>query len=125
MAKKERISKTTEWLMIGTALFYDVVSLIPFGNWITFVLTPLTFGTWFLVHDAGWVGFFNYKKAGTDVTVYIIEAIPAVSLLPGITVRVFRAVKMIQLEDREHNEKQSSRSVVGRIGPRSIQQKAA
>ena len=120
---RERISKVTEWLMFGTAVFFDLLSIIPIVNWIIFVLTPLTFGLWFLMHNAGWVGFINTKKLKGDVAIYIIEVIPVLSMLPGITIRIYRSIKMIQSEDKEYNKKQSEKnkrnSVAGRAGASS------
>lgn len=106
--------------MLTVALIFDLLSIIPVVNWVIFILTPLTFGLWFALQGAGMVGVFNTKKAASEVGIYAIEFIPVVSILPGIFVRIYRTIKMIQLEDKEHNkgaQRQNSDPVIGRIGP--------
>lgn len=107
MQKRERITKTVEYLMLGTALFFDLLSIIPIVNIVSWILDKLTFGMWFLIRGAGFVGFFNSKKPASETLMYIAGFIPVLSILPEVTVRVFRSIKMIQSEDKEYNLKRA------------------
>lgn len=106
MEEKNRIPKTVEYLMIAVALFYDLLSFIPIVNIVTWILDKLTFGMWFFMRGAGWVGFFNAKKPTSETLLYIAGFIPILSMIPEVTARIYRSIKMIQYEDKEHNRKQ-------------------
>lgn len=111
---KEPITKGTEMLMIGTAIFYDVLQilfglilgatgigapLVPvFDNAIN-IVALLTFSVWFWAKGRS---FFRGRKKALRLIAMGTEVLP---LVPGWTVSVWVTVKMLQSEDKEraHN----------------------
>ncbi|TSC84537.1 MAG: hypothetical protein G01um101417_202 [Parcubacteria group bacterium Gr01-1014_17] len=101
----QRIDSTTGGAMIGVALLFDAVNaglnLIPFLGQILSVLVSIvaycTFGFWFLKRG---VGFANPKRAVTFFGSGVIEAIPVLNILPGVTLGVALTIAMVQLEDK-------------------------
>ena len=95
--KPQRIDNIIAGLMIFTALIFDVLSIIPWVNIITDIAAILLFGLWFMLLG---VGFMNPRRIATWATAGIIEAIPILSILPGITVGVAATIFMVKLEDK-------------------------
>ena len=102
---QERIPNDIKFAMIAVALLFDVVNaslnLIPFLGQILSVLVSIvaycTFGFWFLKRG---VGFANPKRAVTFFGSGVIEAIPVLNILPGVTLGVALTIAMVQLEDK-------------------------
>lgn len=100
-----RIDTGTGAMMIAVALLFDTmnagINLIPFLGQILGVLVSIvaycTFGFWFMKRG---VGFTNPKRAVTFFGSGLIEAIPILNVLPGVTVGVVLTVLMVQFEDK-------------------------
>lgn len=95
--KPQRIDNITAGLMITVAVVFDLISLIPVVNIISAVAATLIFGLWFLLLG---IGFANPKRIATWATGLLVEAIPFLSILPGLTIAVAVTIFMIKLEDK-------------------------
>lgn len=93
---KSKIDNTTASLMIGTALFFDVLSVIPIVNFFSSFFAFMTFSVWFMIKG---VGLINPKKLATPVISVIIELIPAVSAIPSITLTILVTISIIKKEE--------------------------
>ena len=91
--------------MIAVALLFDAmnagINFIPFLGQILSVLVSIvaycTFGFWFMKRG---VGFANPKSAASFFGSGLIEAIPVLNILPGVTIGVALTIAMVQLEDK-------------------------
>lgn len=100
-----RIDTGTGAMMIAVALLFDTmnagINLIPFLGQVLSVLISIfaycTFAFWFMKRG---VGFANPKRAITFFGSGLIEAIPVLNILPGITIGVVLTVLMVQFEDK-------------------------
>jgi hypothetical protein len=95
--ESSRIPETTAFLMIGTALFFDLLSIVPVVNWIAAIFAWMTFGLWFLMRG---VGFINPKKLATWGVAALIGLIPALSAIPELTLAVAVTIMLVRAEDR-------------------------
>lgn len=91
---KRRISNTSAALMIGTALFYDVLQIILTFFFIGVVLNPfitiwavLTFSLWFKIKGLSLIKKQGAKKIATLIGSFIIELSPF-SFVPTIAIGV-------------------------------------
>ncbi len=96
---KERISKEKGWMMIGTAVLFDVIGLIPFVNIAADIAYLMLFPAWFYMLGASFV-----KKPSMlwwTIATSAVGFIPVIStFLPELTVGVVRNVLYVQREDR-------------------------
>lgn len=91
--------------MVVVALLFDLVNaavnLIPFLGQVFSILISIvgycTFGLWFMKRG---VGFVDPRKAASFFGSGIIEAIPILNILPGLTIGVFLTILVVQLEDK-------------------------
>ena len=91
--ERREITKITMGLMVGVALFYDVIQagldLLPFVGWILSPLVSipafLTFYIWFKIYGRN---FMTPKRALAMGAGVIIEMIPILNILPGWTIAV-------------------------------------
>lgn len=84
--------------MIGTAIFLDLISIIPAANWVSTVANIFIFPFWFILR--GVVFFKNPKILKRSLLVVALEAIPFVSIVPAISAGVFQTVSSVQKEDQ-------------------------
>ena len=98
-AKKEpRISSTQASLLVGTAVIFDLISFIPaIGQALSLVGSVVVFSIWFLILR---VPLVSPKKLVTWATAGLVEAIPLISALPGITTGVILMIAITRTEDR-------------------------
>lgn len=103
--KKERISKTMGWCMIGTAGFIDLLEALFTVLLIGAVLNPIIsvcadviFLIWFWTLGVTFVK--KPKNLATMGIQAIIGLIPGADALPELTVGVFILVKLTQSEDK-------------------------
>lgn len=100
-----RISKTTGILMLIVAVFFDLlnagVNLIPVaGQIMAELITIFAYCClWFWFSLKG-VSLVSKKRAFRFFGASIIEIIPILNVLPGITLSVFLTIAQVQLEDR-------------------------
>jgi len=92
-----RISKGLLRSMVLVAILFDILSLIPLVNIIVSIFAWMTFSFWFWIHGVKYTS--NAKNLFYLATGLIIEALPFASILPAITVAVWRIAKSAQLED--------------------------
>lgn len=96
--KEPRISGTQASLLVGAAVIFDLISLIPaVGQAIATVGSIVVFSIWFLVLG---VPLVSPKKLVAWVSAGIIELIPLISALPGITAGVILMIAITRTEDR-------------------------
>ena len=104
MDQEYRISKLGGGIAISIAFFIDLVqmglALLVIGGVLnTFVISPivyLSFWTWLKLKG---VKFLDKKNATTVISGAIIEAIPFINALPGLTVSITRIILNTRLED--------------------------
>ncbi len=81
-----KITLSDAKVMLGVAIFIDLISIIPFANFVTIFIGNATFWLWFRVKG---VQYVNRKAVGSLGIGLIIELIPIVSALPALTFQVF------------------------------------
>lgn len=115
---QQSIPPTKAGLMIGVALLFDFIGLVlgvanfvipGFGSLLSggvSFLGYLTFMLWFQT-----LGFsvFTVRRASRFFGGALIEAIPIINMLPGVTLSVFLSISMINLEGKS--------SIVGKVLP--------
>ena len=89
--------KSLLFFMIAVAVIFDLLSLIPFVNIVVDVVAILTFGLWFAIKG---LGFLNPRRFATMMVTVIVEAVPALSVLPAFTASIIATILMIKSEDR-------------------------
>lgn len=85
MAEKKELKNTTIALMVGTAVFFDVLQwLLAFilMDWLAGFFAFLTFYVWFKIYG---MNFMTPKRVATMGTALIIEVIPVLAALPAWT----------------------------------------
>lgn len=100
MAKK--VDTVEVILMYLVAGMFDLLSLIPIVNWLVFLFAWPTFLLWFYFKGIK-IGF-GQKNAVTFLGVSLIEAIPALSMLPSWIALVFFKVTLPALEKTVTNK---------------------
>ncbi len=109
--KEMRIDWITGFLMITTAVFFDLLSLIPIVNIFVDVIAALTFGLWFILKN---VPLINPRRLATALIALIIEAVPAISALPAITIGVIIIILTVIVEDKTGIEIPLSKKPIGK-----------
>ncbi len=87
MENKKSLSNTTIGLMVGVALFYDVLQwflAFIFMGWIVIPIAYLTFLLWFQMHG---LRFFTSKRATSMGVGAFLEFVSA-GIVPSITFNV-------------------------------------
>lgn len=64
----------------------------------------LLFTFWFMFKGVNMWSFRSMQRVIVNLTAAVVELIPLVNLLPGISLMVWRHVKLSQMEDRVKNE---------------------
>ncbi|MCR4274631.1 MAG: hypothetical protein NUW02_01090 [Candidatus Campbellbacteria bacterium] len=96
--KPKRIDSTTRYLLIGTAIIFDLISIIPVvGQFLAIGGAGITFYIWFKTLG---VSFISPKRIVTTAVEYIGEAIPVVSALPLITTGTIIMIVLTDIEDK-------------------------
>jgi len=83
------LSPSTKKKMIAVALLLDLISLIPVANFATTAAAPLIFSWWFKKCGCN---PFGPKKVVNYIIGLVVEIIPIISFLPGITFTVVRNI---------------------------------
>ncbi|MBU6323651.1 MAG: hypothetical protein KGI41_03315 [Patescibacteria group bacterium] len=130
--KRERISLVTAGFMTGIALLLDAfqaivsiamgvtaaatagvgatvgVPIMFLTDWMVDMVAGVGFWVWFLLCDVN----LNGKNAGAIITntvlSAVIEAVPLLDVLPGITFGVVRTILLVRAEDALYNESRNS-----------------
>ncbi len=97
-----RISKTTGAMMMTLAIICDILSIIPIVDDIVAILYLLIFFVWFSIKGVPYFSSSNFK---TQIAVAIVEFIPLVSILPGISYSVFKRIATSRVEDKLNSSK--------------------
>ncbi len=120
--KEPRINSTQAALLVGTAVVFDLVSLIPaIGQAIATVGSAVVFCIWFLILH---VPLISPKKLLTWSLAYLVELVPVLSALPGITTGVILMIAITRTEDRLGVQVLSSKGlanpsqIAGQLKPR-------
>ena len=98
---RRRISNTTASILLTVAIFFDVLSLVPFLDIAIDFIAWLVFFLWF--YHLG-VGLTSPKKLAAPVISFFIEIIPGLSILPSISLAVAASIGIITLEDYRNKE---------------------
>lgn len=84
-------------LMIIVGLILDLASIIPGINFFVDFVAVLVFGIWFYVLG---MGVINSKKLAGPIAAVIVEAIPAISIIPSITLSIIITYFLIKAENK-------------------------
>lgn len=118
--KKQRVTFGLVFLMEGTALLFDAVSIIPFANIVVVPAAAFTFWLWFKIHGID-IGFTSPKRLLTMSTGSLIEIIPVISALPGWTAAVGITLGLVYFEDKTGLKIPGAGTA--KVGGRSVMQK--
>ena len=90
--QESKISESQKWLMFGTAIFFDVISLISLIpiigwvlGWVVWAFAFMTFWLWFKING---LSFSKPKNLLSFFGGSVIELIPILNILPGWTVMI-------------------------------------
>lgn len=89
----------------AAAGFFIAPTLYVFGSYAASITAFLFFTLWFLFRGVYIWSFGNSKKVVVNLFSVVVENIPLVNLLPGISLMVWRHVRIAQMEDKKKNEK--------------------
>jgi hypothetical protein len=116
-AARVRISRTSKYLMLATAAFFDTLQgifslflFVPFVgivviplNWMFNTASYMTFYIWFKMHSVQFAG--NIRKGGWFFGSLMLEALPISGALPWLTIGVWRIIRATEKEDAEATKK--------------------
>lgn len=91
-----RIDTTTAVFMVIVAVFFDLISIIPGLNIVSLIFGNGILGFWLFTKG---VGLMSGKKIATWGIETLVEAIPALSAFPSITIGVIVIVAITRTED--------------------------
>lgn len=118
---KPQISESNKWLMLGTAIFFDVislVSLIPAIGWIlgflVWLFAFMTFWLWFMMNGQNIISFSNPKKLISTVLGSIIEATPF-GFIPAWTFLILYLTRVEKMVDKVVKQVPGGSSVIGSV----------
>lgn len=95
---RNRFNTIEKIIMVFLALFFDLLSIIPFLNILINVLAWFIFSLWFTIN--GLPPNSYYKVTGTAVLAFVIGLVPFVSILPEITTSIVVILTIIHMEDK-------------------------
>lgn len=96
--KQPRITNTSAFLMVGTAIVFDLISIVPvIGQAVAVVGSAIVFLIWFLILR---LPLISPKKLLTIALSYLGESVPAISVLPLITLGVILMIVFTRAEDK-------------------------
>jgi hypothetical protein len=114
----QRITKTTAAFMIVVAVFFDLLQLLLTVLLIGIVLNPaidvvafLTFYLWFKLKGVSLTS--SNKQLIATVSGYIVEIIPILNALPGITIATIARIIVVKTEDTLLKNNGTISAVVG------------
>lgn len=84
-------------------------ALYTIGSFISVFFGYIFFTVWFFMKGVNIWSFDSTERVGVNLLAGIIELIPMINILPGITVMVWRHVKISQKEDRVKNTEQAKK----------------
>lgn len=115
---ESKISESQKWLMLGTAIFFDFISLINLLpiigwvlGWIVWLCAFMTFWLWFMMCG---VKFSKPKNLFSFGGGSIIEFIPGLNVLPAWTATVFYITRVEGMINKATNAVPGG-SVVGSV----------
>jgi hypothetical protein len=91
--KGSRIGIASMVMMPAVALFFDLISFIPFVGALAWVVFT------FWLHLLG-VELWSARKFATMGTSTIMELIPVLSVLPTVTIGIIAIIIMVKFEER-------------------------
>lgn len=83
--------------MTMLSIVLDLLSIIPGVNWLTEIVAVIVYGIWFYILG---LGVISLRKFVAPIIGLIIEAIPAISALPTITISIWVLYAMIRAEEK-------------------------
>jgi hypothetical protein len=90
-AKQKRLRKRDTALLIGTALLFDLLSLIPGENVLVSIFGQSVIP--FIFSRYG-INVFSFKNSVPYVVGFIVEVIPGASILPAFTLETLIIIYM-------------------------------
>lgn len=104
--KEPKISKETAWMMITVAIFFDLISflinLIPIVGQVISIAIPIvaypTFFLWFMLKG---VKLMTTKRIAAMGGGFVVEVIPLVNMLPGVTASVVFTILSTKVKEVE------------------------
>ena len=98
--KKEKgLTITTVWFMIAVALFYDALQWLLVWIFMSWIVTPLFYLTFWLWFKTKGLNFFSLKRAKMLGAGAIIELIPGLDALPSCTFMVARIALDLKIQE--------------------------
>jgi hypothetical protein len=107
---EERIGQMTKYMLLTVAILFDgaqfLVAFIPVFDVIADFILGITaifiFGVWFMLLG---VSYFSGSKSGSKITnmvaTSVVELVPLLDALPGITIGVWNIISATRQEDKE------------------------
>ncbi|MEA1929547.1 MAG: hypothetical protein U9M92_01500 [Patescibacteria group bacterium] len=92
-----KISWLSAAFLIVVALVLDLISLIPIVNIIVAPTAWIIFGLWLYILG---VGLLNMRRLAAPIISLIIEVIPAVSVIPSLTLAMIITIVIVRFEEK-------------------------
>lgn len=109
----KRIGNISAGLMISVALIFDAIQTILTFIGIGIIVGPfislwsfLTFFTWFKIKGVTFIDRAGGKKVAAWAGTFLLEAIPGLNSLPGITIATIATIIFTRIEDRTLSKEQ-------------------
>jgi hypothetical protein len=101
-------AKVTKAVVAGGVVGIFIGPIIyTVGSYLSIIFGYLIFTFWFLFKGVNMWSFNSMQKVLVNLSAFIVELVPGVNILPGISIMVWRHVKLSQLEDREKNRERA------------------
>ncbi len=118
MEKIDRIPKSTAALMVIMALFFDFLQMFLNFIFIGLILNPvlvtpmsaLTFFIWYKMRGVGLSD--SPKRFVAYVASFLLELIPILNSLPGLTLSTLVMIIIVRAEDKEKNAKNKAKFAI-------------
>ncbi len=94
-APKELISNTQKVFLVGTAILFDLLSIVLPA--VMSIVAAVVFGIWFLILK---LPLLSPKKLVTQALALFGESVPAISILPFITIGVMLMISMEKIKEK-------------------------
>ncbi len=96
----ERIDAKTARVLVITAIFFDVLSIVPGLNGITGVAAQTVLPYIFSKHN---VNIFTLRRIVPYIGTWIVELIPGISVIPALTIETLYFIYQTRKEDGRDN----------------------
>ena len=122
---KVRISPISKYLLLGTAIFFDLLGLVPALQYVTNIVAYLTLGFWLRLKGISFGEMIGAKRSGKKVVMSLAKRLTVLGLeafipfIPGIWYFVHLVIKEANSGSGEHTNIKVEESTTNKNTPSS------